>query len=120
VGILPYSPLARGLLAGTRERGGLRHTPRAIAEQAGESRAEDNDFDIVDALRSVASEHAVPPARIALAWLLGKPSVSAPIVGVTKSHHLDDALAAVDLTLSEEEVAKLEAPYRPRAPYGYS
>jgi aryl-alcohol dehydrogenase-like predicted oxidoreductase len=115
VGILPYSPLARGLLAGTQ-----RNTPRAIAEQAAESRADDNDSAIVDALRSLATEHAVPPARIALNWLLGKPSVSAPIVGATKLHHLDDALAAMDLTLSDEEVAKLEAPYRPRAPYGYS
>jgi aryl-alcohol dehydrogenase-like predicted oxidoreductase len=115
VGILPYSPLARGLLAGT-----LRNTPRAIAEQAAGSRADDNDFAIVDALRSLATEHAVPPARIALNWLLGKPSVSAPIVGATKLHHLDDALAAMDLTLSDEEVAMLEAPYRPHAPYGYS
>jgi aryl-alcohol dehydrogenase-like predicted oxidoreductase len=120
VGILPYSPLARGLLAGTRERGGLRHTPRAIAEQAEDWGEHDNDFDIVDALRSVSADHALPPAQIALAWLLGKPPVSAPIVGVTRSHHLDDALAAADLTLSDEDVARLEAPYRPHAPYGYS
>jgi aryl-alcohol dehydrogenase-like predicted oxidoreductase len=115
VGVLPYSPLARGVLAGTQ-----RQTPRAVAERAGESRADDNDVDVVHALRSLAAEHAVPPARIALAWLLGKPSVSAPIVGVTKPHHLDDALAAAELILSDEEVAKLEGPYRPRAPYGYS
>jgi aryl-alcohol dehydrogenase-like predicted oxidoreductase len=121
VGVLPYSPLARGLLAGTRERGGLRHTPRAIAELTDGSREEeDSDFEIMDAVRSVAAERALPPAQIALAWLLGKPTVSAPIVGATKSRHLDDALAAVDLTLSAEEVAMLEAPYRPRAPYGYS
>lgn len=120
VGILPYSPLARGLLAGTRERGGVRHTPRAIAEQAEDWGEHDNDFDVVDALRSVATDHALPPAQIALAWLLGKAPVSAPIVGVTKSHHLDDALAAADLTLDDEDVARLEAPYRPHAPYGYS
>jgi aryl-alcohol dehydrogenase-like predicted oxidoreductase len=120
VGILPYSPLARGLLAGTRERGGLGHTPRAIAEQSENWGKDDNDFDIVDALRSVAGEHGLPPAQIALAWLLGKQPVSAPIVGVTKSHHLDDALAAADLTLSDEDVARLETPYRPHAPYGYS
>jgi 1-deoxyxylulose-5-phosphate synthase len=71
-------------------------------------------------VRSVATEHGLPPAQIALAWLLGKPHVSAPIVGVTKTHHLDDALAAADLTLSDEEVAKLEAPYRPHEPCGYS
>jgi diketogulonate reductase-like aldo/keto reductase len=62
----------------------------------------------------------LPPAQLALAWLLGKPAVSAPIVGVTKAHHLDDALAAADLSLGDEEVARLEAPYRPRAPYGYA
>ncbi|WP_203907964.1 aldo/keto reductase [Rhizocola hellebori] len=122
VGVLPYSPLARGLLAGTRERGGLRHTPRAIVEQTDTlwQKENDNDFDIVDALRSVAAERALPPAQLALAWLLSKPSVSAPIVGVTKPHHLDDALAAADLSLSDEETARLEAPYRPRAPYGHS
>jgi aryl-alcohol dehydrogenase-like predicted oxidoreductase len=120
VGVLPYSPLARGLLAGTRERSGLRRTPRAIAEQEAGSSQEDNDFDIVDALHSVAIQRALPPARIALAWLLSKPPVSAPIVGATRPDHLDDALAAVDLTLTTEEAAKLETPYRPHAPYGYS
>ena len=114
VGILPYSPLARGLLAGTR------HTARAIAEQAGSSGRHDSDQDVLAALRTVATGRALPPAQIALAWLLGKPAVSAPIVGATKSHHLDDALAAADLTLSEEEVATLEAPYRPHVPFGYA
>jgi aryl-alcohol dehydrogenase-like predicted oxidoreductase len=122
VGVLPYSPLARGLLAGSRERGGLRRTPRAIAEKGDKLWEEENgiDFDVVDALRSVAAERALPPAQLALAWLLGKPAVSAPIVGVTKAHHLDDALAAAELSLGDEEVARLEAPYRPRAPYGHS
>lgn len=120
VGVLPYSPLARGLLAGTRERDGLPRTPRAMAEQTAGSRQDDNDFDVVAALRSVAAERALPPARIALAWLLGKPTVSAPIVGATKPDRLDDALAAVELTLGPEEVARLEAPYRPHAVYGYS
>ncbi|MFC4107141.1 aldo/keto reductase [Micromonospora zhanjiangensis] len=116
VGVLPYSPLARGLLVG-----GRRDTPRATAERAdGSQRVDDNDADIIDALRTVAAGHTRPPAQVALAWLLGKTPVSAPIVGVTKPHHLDDALAAVELTLSDEEMARLEAPYRPRAPYGYS
>ncbi|GAA4670087.1 aldo/keto reductase [Phytohabitans rumicis] len=116
VGVLPYSPLARGLLAGGRH-----DTPRAIAEQAdGSQRVDDNDTDVIDALRTVAAGHTRPPAQIALAWLLGKAPVSAPIVGVTKPHHLDDALAAVDLALSDEDVARLEAPYRHRAPFGHS
>ena len=116
IGVLPYSPLARGLLAG-----GRRDTPRAIAERAdGSQRIDGNDADVVDALRGVADRRTRPPAQIALAWLLGKAPVSAAIVGVTKPGQLDDALAAVDLSLSDEEVDSLEAPYRPRAPYGYS
>ena len=116
IGVLPYSPLARGLLAN-----GRRDTLRAIAEQAdGSQRLDDDDTDVIDALRTVAAEHTRPPAQIALAWLLGKTAVSAPIIGVTKPHHLDDALAAVDLTLSRQDTARLEAPYRPHAPYGQS
>jgi aryl-alcohol dehydrogenase-like predicted oxidoreductase len=120
VGVLPYSPLARGLLAGTRERGEPPRTPRAIAEQTRASRQDDNDADIVDALRALAAERAVPPVQIALAWLLGKPAVSAPIIGATRPDHLDDAIAAADLALSDEEVAKLETPYRAHEPFGYS
>ena len=116
VGVLPYSPLARGLLAG----GADRRTSRAIAEQNGDqAKNNDNDQDIRYALSTVAAEHARPPAQIALAWLLGKASVSAPIIGATRTGHLDDAVAAVDLTLGEEEVARLEAPYRTHALYGY-
>ena len=116
VGVLPYSPLARGLLAG-----GRRDTPRAIAEQAdGSQHFDENDADVVKALRTVAARHTRPPAQIALAWLLGKTPVSAPIVGVTKPHQLHDALAAVDLPLSDDDIATLEAPYRPHPPYGYS
>jgi aryl-alcohol dehydrogenase-like predicted oxidoreductase len=84
VGILPYSPLARGLLTGTHDAGRPR-TPRAIEEQAaGRSQDNDDDPDTLDAVRAVANEHAVPPARIALAWLLTKPTVCAPIIGATK------------------------------------
>jgi 1-deoxyxylulose-5-phosphate synthase len=120
VGVVPYSPLARGLLAATPDGNGMRRTARAIAEHAAESTPDDDDADILDALRAVAVERAAPVAQIALAWLLGKPSVCAPVVGATKPHHLDDALAAVDLTLDAKETATLEAPYRPREPYGYS
>ncbi|GIE92400.1 aldo/keto reductase [Actinoplanes regularis] len=116
VGVLPYSPLARGSLAG-----GGPNSRRAAAEQAGRARRLDgNDAEIVDVLRAVAAGRDRPPAQIALAWLLSKAPVSAPIVGVTRPAQLDDALAAVDLTLSEEDVAGLEAPYRPHAPYGYT
>jgi aryl-alcohol dehydrogenase-like predicted oxidoreductase len=81
---------------------------------------EDSDFDVVDALRAVADERGLPPAQIALAWLLGKSGVSAPIMGATKLQHLEDAIAAEEITLSEDEVKRLEAPYRPHAILGHS
>jgi 1-deoxyxylulose-5-phosphate synthase len=112
VGVLPYSPLARGLLAGTRERAGQRHTARARTRADWQDR--DADFDVADAVRAVAAERGVPPAQIALAWLLGKPGVTAPIVGATRAGHLADAVAATTLRQTETEVAQLEAPYLPR------
>jgi 1-deoxyxylulose-5-phosphate synthase len=120
VGIIPWSPLARGLLAGNRERGGEQKTVRAGSDPLAEAMYEDADFDVVDVVRAVADERGVPPARIALAWLLGKPAVTAPIVGATKQSHLDDAIASVDLTLEDDEVARLEAPYRPHPVLGHS
>lgn len=118
VGVIPWSPLARGLLAGTRERDGQRHTVRAGSDPL-HNRYGDEDFDVVDAVRAVAADRGLPPAQVALAWLLGRPAVTAPIVGATKVGHLDDAVAAVEVTLSEEEVAKLEAPYRTRPVSGH-
>jgi aryl-alcohol dehydrogenase-like predicted oxidoreductase len=111
VGVLPYSPLARGLLAGRRAG-----TARADAETRARP---DNDLEVADALCTVAAERGIPPARLALAWLLGKPAVTAPIVGATRTTHIDDALAAVDLSLTEAEVSTVEAPYRARELYGY-
>lgn len=120
VGVLPYSPLARGLLAGSRSRDGARHTTRAGNDPLADQRVTDADFDIVDALQDVAAERGVPPAQVALAWLLGRPGVTAPIVGATKLAHLDDAVAATEITLAREETAKLEAPYRPRPVQGHT
>ncbi|SRR6266496_3434949 len=80
----------------------------------------DDDFDVVDAVRAVAAERGLPPARIALAWLLGKPAVTAPIVGATKPRHLEDAIAAVEVTLRDEEVARLQSPCRPHPVLGHS
>ena len=119
VGCIPWSPLARGLLAGNRERDGQQRTVRAGSDPLAEQMYVDDDFDVVDAVRAVAAERGLPPARIALAWLLGRPGVTAPIVGATKPRHLEDAVAAVDLTLSEDEVARLEAPYRPHPVLGH-
>jgi 1-deoxyxylulose-5-phosphate synthase len=116
VGVLPYSPLARGLLARSSER----DTTRACSDPLADDMYDEADFDVVDTVREVAEERGLPPARIALAWLLGKPGVSAPIVGATKLEHVDDAVAALDVALSEEEVARLEAPYRPHPVLGHS
>ncbi len=117
VAVLPYSPLARGLLART-PGSGVPATTRQATLRA-RSSAPDNDAEIVDALGEVAAGLGVPPARVALAWLLAKPAVAAPIVGVTRPEQLDDALAAVDLPLGADAIARLEAPYRPHLPYGY-
>ena len=119
VGVLPYSPLARGLLAGNRDRGGVRNTVRAGSDPLADEFYDDADFDVVDAVRAVARERGVPPARIALAWLLGQPAVTAPIVGATKPEHVADAVAAVGLTLSGPEAAALAAPYRPHRVLGH-
>jgi aryl-alcohol dehydrogenase-like predicted oxidoreductase len=119
VGCIPWSPLARGLLAGNRERGGQERTVRAGNDPTADDLYGDEDFDVVDAVRGVVAEHGLPPARVALAWLLSKPGVTAPIVGTTKLGHLEDAIAALDVTLSEDEVTRLELPYRPHPVLGH-
>ncbi len=119
VGLIPYSPLARGLLAGSRDRGGVRRSVRSGTDPLADEMYGESDFDVVDAVRAVAARRGLPPAQIALAWLLGKQAVSAPIVGVTREAHLDDAVAAADVRLTEEEVARLEAPYRPHGILGH-
>ncbi len=115
VGVIPWSPLARGLLAGDRERGGKGSTARAGSDGVAASLYDDADFDVVDVVRKVAGERGVPPAQIALAWLLGRPGVTAPAIGATRALHVDDAVAAMELELSAEETGRLEAPYRPHA-----
>ena len=113
IGVVPYSPLARGLLAGSRQRTGEQRTNRA---RAGDSGFRPADFDVADAVRAVASQRNLPPAQIALAWLLARPGVTAPIVGATKPGHLLDATAALTVQLTDDETADLESPYLPRAP----
>ncbi|MGH3455229.1 MAG: aldo/keto reductase [Nocardioidaceae bacterium] len=120
IGVIPWSPLARGLLAGGRVRGGERSTVRAGSDPLADRMYDEADFEVVDVVREVAGERGTTPAQIALAWLLGKPAVTAPIVGATKLRHLEDALAAVDLTLDANETARLEAPYRPHRVIGHS
>jgi 1-deoxyxylulose-5-phosphate synthase len=120
VGVIPWSPLARGVLAGNRSRSGEKRTTRAGSDQfADYLYAQPTDFDVVDRVGEVADERGAPSAQVALAWLLHKPGVTAPIVGATKVEHLDDALAAEQLSLSDEEIARLEEPYAPHPVLGH-
>jgi 1-deoxyxylulose-5-phosphate synthase len=121
IAVIPWSPLARGLLAGGRTSLDDRaSTPRAATDEYGHGLyGGPGDWEVVEAVRAVAAERGVAPAEVALAWLLAKPAVTAPIIGATKLSHLDAAIRAVELTLSDEEVARLEAPYRPHAVRGH-
>jgi 1-deoxyxylulose-5-phosphate synthase len=120
VGVLPWSPLARGLLAGNRTREGERLTTRARTDEFGESLyTPEVDFAVVDRAEEVASVRGVTSAQVALAWLLHKPAVTAPIVGATKVEHIEDAIRAEGLSLSEDEITRLEEPYMPHAISGH-
>jgi aryl-alcohol dehydrogenase-like predicted oxidoreductase len=120
VGVIPWSPLARGVLAGNRGRQGERNTTRASSDGfADYLYAQPTDFDVVDRVVEVAEERGVKPAQVALAWVLQKPGITAPIIGATKLSHLEDALAAEELTLTDEEVARLEEPYVPHPVLGH-
>src|ERR671937_822855 len=120
VAVIPWSPLARGVLAGSRTREGERRTRRSETDPLqDEWYGRPEDFDVVDRVAEVAGERGVPPARVALAWLLHKAGVTAPIVGATKSAHLEDALAAAELELSSDEIACLEEPYLPQRVLGH-
>jgi aryl-alcohol dehydrogenase-like predicted oxidoreductase len=112
IGVLPWSPLARGLLAGRR------HASNATSRSATDDIAErlydlESDLRVADRAAEVAGRRGVPPAQIALAWLLGKPGVTAPIIGASKMYQLEQAVAALDIRLSDDERAELEAPYEP-------
>lgn len=118
VGVLPWSPLARGKLT----RDWQETTDRSETDVFGKTlftKNEDSDRRIVDAVASVASARGVSRAQVALAWVRQQEAVSSPIVGATKAHHLDDAIASVDLVLTDDEIASLEAPYAPRVPEGF-
>ncbi len=120
VGLIPWSPLARGFLAGNRTREGWGTTVRSKNDSmAQDFFYTDTDFDIVDRVKEVAEEHGVKPAQIALAWLLHKPGVVAPIVGVSKMYQLEEAVAATEIELSDENMRVLEGLYRPREVLGH-
>ncbi|MGW0516940.1 aldo/keto reductase [Crossiella sp. NPDC003009] len=115
IGVIPWSPLARGRLTRDWDEA----TARAETDDFGKTLYQDSDRIVVDAVAAVAAERGVPRAQVGLAWLLHNPAVTAPIVGATKMHHLEDAVAAVGLELSAEEIARLEAPYTPHAVVGF-
>jgi aryl-alcohol dehydrogenase-like predicted oxidoreductase len=120
IGVIPWSPLARGRLARPWHS---ESTKRYETDQFGKkmySQTEDADRKVVDRLGQVAEKLGVSRAQVALAWLLGKPAVNAPIVGATKPHHLEDAVAALSLHLTHEEIASLEEPYVPHPVLGFS
>lgn len=122
VAIIPWSPLARGLLAGARASlDDTSSTTRAGSDAYAQRLYDDpTEWSVIEAVGRVAAERGITRAEVALAWLLGAPGVTAPIVGATKLSHLDAAIRAVDLRLSEEERSALEAPYRPHAVRGHS
>lgn len=116
VGMLPWSPLARGLLAGNRRAGTLRSKADDYAHKLYTQEADDR---VVDCVEALAKQRGEPPARVALAWLLHKPGVTAPIIGASKPHHLEDAVAALDIKLSKEEMDKVESVYVPHPVLGH-
>jgi len=119
IGVIPWSPLARGWLTRAWSE---QNTKRAGTDHYGQTLykgGEEADQAIIGAVARIAEARGVPMAQVALAWLLAKPGITAPIVGASKPHHLEDAVAAVSLKLSSEEVAALEAPYVPRRVAGF-
>ena len=120
VGIIPWSPLARGFLAGNRKREDRGVTERAKTDDfAQQMYYTDADFDVVDRVIELAKRRGVAPAQIALAWILHKPGVTAPIIGASKMEQLDQSIAALDIALDATEMEFLEAPYRPHAVLGH-
>jgi aryl-alcohol dehydrogenase (NADP+) len=120
IGIIPWSPLARGFLAGNRTREKSGDTARAKSDNfAHEMYYQNYDFEIVDRVTELAKRKEVKPAQIALAWLLHQSGVTAPIIGASKMYQLEEAVAALEIQLSQEDCAMLEEPYRPHPVLGH-
>jgi aryl-alcohol dehydrogenase-like predicted oxidoreductase len=120
IAVIPWSPLARGLLTGNRSKD-RNETERAKTDAFGKSLyGMDADFEIVNQVTSIAEQRGLPNAQVALAWMLSKPIVTAPIIGASKPGHLEDAVAALSVKLTEEEISKLEENYQPHPVLGFS
>jgi aryl-alcohol dehydrogenase (NADP+) len=121
VGLIPWSPLARGFLAGNRNKEHGGETARAKTDDyAKKMYYQDDDFAVAARVTEVAKARGLSNTQVALAWMLEKPGITAPIIGASKLHHLDEALSAVYLKLSEDEIKKLEEPYKPHVILGHT
>lgn len=121
VGLIPWSPMARGFFAGDRERGGGGATARAKSDPfAKQLYFREEDFAVAERVAEVASGRGVTGSQVALAWMLNKPHITSPIIGATKMDHLEQAIAALDIQLSDEEIKRLEEPYKPHPVLGHS
>jgi aryl-alcohol dehydrogenase (NADP+) len=121
VGLIPWSPLARGFLAGNRTRDKSGSTVRARTDEfAQQLYYQPDDFTVAERVQEIAREHGRKPTQIALAWLLSRAGMTAPIIGASKTEHLDDAVAALEVKLGEADVKRLEEPYRPHPVLGHS
>jgi len=121
IGIIPWSPLARGFLAGNRRKEDFGETARSKTDEYAHGMYyQDSDFAVVERVGEIARRRGVPNAQVALAWVLQQPDVTAPIIGASKMHHLDDAVAALDLKLDERELKALAEPYQPHRVLGHS
>jgi len=121
VGLIPWSPMARGFFAGDRKRGGGGETTRSKTDPfANNLYFRDEDFVVADRAAEMAGERGVTASQIALAWVLSKPFVHSPIIGATKMDHLDQAIAALDIKLSDDDTKRLEEPYKPHPVLGHT
>ena len=121
IGVIPWSPLARGFLAGNRRTQDFGDTVRAKTDgYAKELYYQPSDFTVVERVTEIAKRRGVPNAQVALAWVLQQPGITSPIVGATKMPHLEDAVAALSLKLDETELKSLAEPYRPHSILGHS
>jgi len=121
IGVIPWSPLARGFLAGNRRAQDFGETTRAKSDDYAHGMYyQPSDFAVVDRVSQIAQQRGIPNAQVALAWVLQQPGVTAPIIGASKSKHLDDALAALDVKLEADEVRALAEPYQPHKVLGHS
>jgi aryl-alcohol dehydrogenase (NADP+) len=120
IGVIPFSPLARGFVAGRRQSGDAGETVRFQTDELTQKYYRPSDYAVVDAIGAVAQARGVSNAQVALAWLLHQPGVTAPIIGASKPHHLEEAVAAVSLKLDSDELKALAAPYRPHEILGHA